>query len=87
MATQKTQHNTPAGSYFEKVMKAIYEPGVERPPTPMSSREALKRHGSILAKMRRAGISEEDIQFLGDFYQADAMHVWKLMELKAGRDN
>ncbi len=30
--------------------------------------------------MRAAGISEDDIDFLGDFYQADVAHVWKLNE-------
>jgi hypothetical protein len=75
------ESKTPAGAYFGKVMKAIAPNGGYQPPASM---ENLKRLDAILAKMRRAGISEDDIKFLGDFYQADAMHVWKLIEMKGG---
>lgn len=49
------------------------------PHSPSMTIENLKRHDRILEKMRKAGISEEEIEFLGDFWQADLAHVWKLI--------
>jgi hypothetical protein len=47
---------------------------------PFTNHQNLKRLDRILTRMRQAGISEEDIEFLGDFWQADALHVWKLID-------
>jgi len=42
--------------------------------------ENLKRQDRILAKMLRKGITREEIEWLGDFWQADAQHVWQVMK-------
>lgn len=48
------------------------------PPAHMTEKN-LMRLDRILAKMRKAGISESDIEFLGKFYADDASHVDRLI--------
>ena len=52
--------------------------GDDCPHSPASTIKNLKRYTKILEKLRKAGITEEEIKFLGDFHQADALHVFKL---------
>ena len=77
----KNQPNLRAKSLVGEVIGANYN--LDRPEVPHSpsmTLKYLKRHNRIVAKMRAAGISEEDISFLSDFWQADAVHVLKLSE-------
>ncbi len=47
--------------------------------SPAMTIENIKRHSKIIEKMREAGITDEEINFLSDFYQADAVHVQRLL--------
>jgi hypothetical protein len=48
--------------------------------SPAITLKNLKKHTRILRKMRQAGITEEEINFMNDFDQADAVHVLKLTQ-------
>ena len=51
--------------------------GTRCPHSPAMTMNNLKRHDKILAKLRKAGVTEDEIDFLVDFYQAEALHVFK----------
>ena len=66
-------------SLLGKVLEKNYDASVDDgSDLRVSTLENIKRHDRILAKMRKAGITEEEIDFLLDFNQADAVHVQKL---------
>jgi hypothetical protein len=66
-------------SLVEQVLATDYAmSGARCPHSPAATINNLKRHDKILAKMRKAGVTEDEIDFLTDFYQADALHVFKL---------
>jgi hypothetical protein len=52
--------------------------GSDCPHSPASTIENIKRYTRIIEKMRKAGITEGEIDFLSDSLQADALHVFKL---------
>ena len=52
--------------------------GDDCPHSPTSTIKNIKRYTRIIEKMRKAGITEEEIDFLSDSLQADALHVFKL---------
>ena len=72
--------NKKKGPLLGQVVAKDYDvPGGDCPHSPASTIENIKRYTRIIEKMRKAGITEEEIDFLGDSLQADALHVFKLI--------
>jgi len=72
-------HNRKKKPLVEQVLATDYAvSGEDCPHSPAITIKNLKRYDKILAKMRKAGITEDEISFLADFNQADALHVFKL---------
>ncbi len=67
-------------SLLELVVATRYDAsGDDRPHSPAATIENIKRHRKIIAKMRKAGITGDEINFLLDLHQADAVHFQKLV--------
>ncbi len=66
-------------SLVGKVIATDYDlSGDDCPHSPAVTIKNLRRYDKLLGKMRKAGITEDEIDFLSDFNQADALHVLKL---------
>jgi len=65
-------------SLLVEVYEAAYEVGGRMPHSPSMNVRNFKRLDRIIEKMRKAGITAEEINFIQDFAAADAVHFLKL---------